>query len=86
MIEENTRLKRIKSLLLNPRILGSIAGLLGGYLYYTEIGCKQGTCPITSNPWLTMLWGGTMGYLIGDMFRPKTSKRATEGGENPTTS
>ncbi|MGA9119574.1 MAG: DUF6132 family protein, partial [Bacteroidota bacterium] len=32
-------------------------GAAGGYAYYRFIGCKSGMCPITSNPWLSMLYG-----------------------------
>ncbi len=50
-------------------LIGLVIGIIGGYLYYSIIGCKTGTCAITSNPWLSMLWGGVMGYLLLDMFR-----------------
>lgn len=49
-------------------IIGLVVGIIGGYLYYSLVGCKTGTCAITSNPWLSMLWGGIMGYLLFDMF------------------
>jgi len=49
-------------------IIGMLVGVVGGYIYYIEIGCKSGSCPITSNPWMTTLWGLLMGYLIGDLF------------------
>lgn len=54
-----------------PSLAGIVAGIAGGYLYYIEIGCSSGTCPLTGNPWMTMLWGGVMGYLVGDMFVKK---------------
>lgn len=53
-------------------IIGLVIGIIGGYLYYSLVGCKTGTCAITSNPWLSMLWGGIMGYLLFDMFNSKT--------------
>ncbi len=52
-------------------IIGLLLGILGGYIYYLKVGCVDGTCAITSNPWLSMLWGGVMGYLLFDMFRKK---------------
>lgn len=55
-------------------ITGIILGAIGGYIYYIKIGCEGGTCPITSNPALTMLWGAILGFLIFDMFRKKPSK------------
>ncbi len=43
-------------------------GVLGGYGYYALIGCNSGTCAITSNPYMSMAWGGIMGYLLPDFF------------------
>ncbi len=50
---------------------GVAIGAIGGFLYYYFIGCQTGTCAITSNPWMSMLWGAAMGYLIFDMFKKK---------------
>ncbi|PKP33831.1 MAG: hypothetical protein CVU00_09685 [Bacteroidetes bacterium HGW-Bacteroidetes-17] len=52
-------------------ILGIIVGIVGGYLYYLKVGCIDGTCAITSNPWMSVLWGGALGYLLFDMFNKK---------------
>lgn len=51
--------------------LGLLAGALGGFLYYRLVGCKSGTCAITSNPYMSILWGGLMGYLVADIFKIK---------------
>lgn len=59
-------------------IIGIVVGLIGGYIYYLQVGCSSGACAITSNPWYTMLWAGTMGYLVGDMFTPKPKKVESE--------
>jgi hypothetical protein len=49
-------------------------GATGGYLYYTLIGCTTGSCPITSNPLSSMLYGAFIGFLTRpDMFH-KTKK------------
>jgi hypothetical protein len=71
----------IKSLLKKRwlRIAGTVLGLLGGYLYYHFIGCNSGTCPITSNPWVSTLYGGLIGFLLSDIVKPKSKK------ENNTT-
>lgn len=50
------------------QLAGLIIGLTGGYLYYKFIGCQSGSCAITSNPYMSMLWGGLMGYLLLDML------------------
>jgi hypothetical protein len=46
-----------------PFLAVIIGGLLG-FLYYYYIGCKSGTCAITSNPYMSMLWGGLMGFFL----------------------
>ena len=53
---------------------GVIIGAIGGYIYYIKIGCQSGTCPITSNPVFSILWGAILGFLIFDMFRKKSAK------------
>lgn len=47
-------------------IAPAIGGALG-FLYYKFIGCSTGTCPITSNPWISTIYGAGMGLLIAGM-------------------
>ena len=47
------------------RALFPILGALGGYAYYYFIGCHSGTCPITSNPWISTGYGAGMGLMMG---------------------
>lgn len=44
---------------------GALIGALAGFLYYKFIGCNGGTCPITSNPLNSTLYGSAIGALIG---------------------
>lgn len=44
--------------------LGIIIGAGLGYAYYRFIGCSTGTCPITSNPYISTLYGALMGLFI----------------------
>ncbi len=45
--------------------VGSIAfGGAAGFAFYRFVGCKTGTCPITSNPWLSTLYGAFLGALL----------------------
>lgn len=46
------------------RVLPVILGGAGGFLYYRFIGCKTGACPITSNPWISTLYGALIGWLM----------------------
>jgi hypothetical protein len=56
-------------------IAGLIIGAIGGYIYYSEVGCVSGTCAITSNPYMSIAWGGAFGYLVLDMFNGKKKKK-----------
>ena len=42
-----------------------LAGALGGFLYYYFIGCQNGTCPISSRPGVTTVYGGAIGLVLG---------------------
>lgn len=50
---------------------GILIGGAGGFLYYYFVGCQTGSCAITSNPWLSILWGAAFGYLLFDFFKKK---------------
>lgn len=76
MMLHEFRNKKILRFIPLVSLVGLIFGAVGGYLYYAQIGCSSGSCAITSNPWMSTLWGAAMGYLLGDMFRAK---------ENPAT-
>lgn len=45
-------------------LAGVVVGGLLGFLYYKFIGCSSGSCPITSNPMNSTLYGAVMGMLI----------------------
>ncbi|MGC6177196.1 DUF6132 family protein [Lacrimispora sp. 38-1] len=49
-------------------IIGTAIGGFAGYLYYKKIGCPSGACPITSNRYLSILYGAALGYMIGASF------------------
>lgn len=50
-------------------VLGILAGAVGGYLYYHFIGCTSGSCPITSQPVNSTLYGAMMGGLFFNSFK-----------------
>jgi len=52
-------------------IIGMLIGAIGGYVYYLKVGCSSGSCAISSNPYISTVWGAAMGYLLGDMFNKK---------------
>jgi len=53
------------------KIIGVLTGSIAGYLYYHFVGCASGTCPITSNPYMSIGYGALMGYLVFDLFKKK---------------
>jgi len=46
-------------------VLSILIGAGLGFLYWYKIGCATGGCPITSDPWLTTVFGALMGASIG---------------------
>ncbi len=56
------------------KIVGMLVGALGGYIYYVKVGCLSGTCPITSDPTNSMLYGALMGFLLFGLFTKSPKK------------
>jgi outer membrane lipoprotein SlyB len=52
------------SLILIKAVAGLIGGGALGYFYYRKVGCTSGACPLTSNPWITTVYGAVMGLLL----------------------
>lgn len=52
-------------------IVGLAVGAIAGYMYWQEIGCISGQCPITSKPINSTLYGSAMGGLLFNMFEKK---------------
>ncbi len=46
------------------RVLPIVAGAILGYAYYFYIGCVSGSCPITSNPYISTFYGAMLGGLL----------------------
>lgn len=49
----------------------TLLGAAGGFAYYFFIGCTTGTCPITSNPYISTAYGA----LIGMVFTMNTARK-----------
>ena len=48
------------------RLLLSVAlGALAGFGYYRLVGCRSGACPIWANPYISTIYGGVLGYILG---------------------
>ncbi|BBE16352.1 hypothetical protein AQPE_0490 [Aquipluma nitroreducens] len=72
----------MKSKVFRYKLLVTIIGAIGGFLYWKYIGCASGTCPIKSVWYLMTLWGTAMGYLLGDLSVNFVVKR--EAGNDKT--
>ena len=46
-----------------------IGGAVLGYSYYRFVGCRTGTCPISSNPFISTLYGALMGFLMSGTIK-----------------
>jgi hypothetical protein len=55
-------------------LLGIGIGAVGGYLYYHFIGCNSGSCPITSQPINSTIYGALMGGLLFNSFKKQEPK------------
>jgi hypothetical protein len=49
-------------------LIGVALGAAGGYAYYRLVGCSTGVCPITSNPYVSTVYGAVMGALLSGAF------------------
>jgi len=55
---------KIKKILLTI-VLPMLVCAGGGFAYYHFVGCASGTCPITSNPYISTSYGGIFGLAVG---------------------
>ncbi len=55
-------------------LLFALGGAAAGYLYYRFVGCTTGTCPISSNPYLSMGYLAVVGLLISGIFSKPQKK------------
>ena len=55
---------KTKILALVKIILPVFLGAIVGYAYYYYIGCVSGTCPITSNPYISTVYGSVIGAIF----------------------
>ena len=46
-----------------------LGGAAVGLLVQRLVGCRTGACAITSNPYVSTLYGAVMGYLISGALR-----------------
>jgi hypothetical protein len=50
------------------RIVLTVLGGIGGFLYWHYVGCASGACAIQSKWYLSSLYGLIIGYLVSGLF------------------
>ncbi|MCX6270283.1 MAG: hypothetical protein NTU44_03515 [Bacteroidetes bacterium] len=63
-IEDIPLKERMKTWAFWKATIAVLAGGTGGYLYYHFIGCSSGSCAITGNPYISIFFGGLVGYFL----------------------
>ena len=49
-------------------VIGVVVGGGLGFAFYKFVGCSTGSCPLTSNPVLSTLYGSIVGALVASSF------------------
>jgi hypothetical protein len=50
-------------------LIGAVVGGGLGFAYYKLVGCSTGACPLTSNPWISSIYGALLGALLATSVR-----------------
>ncbi|WP_119081214.1 DUF6132 family protein [Chitinophaga alhagiae] len=61
-------------------IIGVGIGAVAGYLYWDFVGCKSGSCAITSKPLNSTVYGAVMGGLLFSIFSTAKKQKNTANG------
>jgi hypothetical protein len=50
-------------------LIGAVLGAFVSLAYYKFSGCRSGTCPITSDPYASALFGIVLGAILAIIIR-----------------
>ena len=45
-------------------VIGMVVGGALGFAFYKVVGCSSGACPLTSNPFVSTLYGSVLGAVL----------------------
>lgn len=62
--------------------MGLAIGLAAGWACWYYVGCYYGTCPITSRPLNSTLYGGVLGWLAAGIIKSSEKTTKTENQSN----
>ncbi len=65
------------------RAIAGAIGAIAGYAYYYYIGCASGSCPISSNPYISTIYGTITGIVL--VNGKKKLQDNDHGNDNSTT-
>jgi rhodanese-related sulfurtransferase len=54
--------------------IGILLGGVAGFLYWKFVGCTSGACPITSNKYISIIYGAVLGSLLLSTVAGSTTK------------
>lgn len=72
---------KLKKEKIAKRFLPIIGGAALGYAYYYFIGCSSGSCPITSNPYVSTLYGAMVGLIMAIPSKKKVEVSMNKDSE-----
>ena len=65
-------------------IIGAlIGGIVGYFVFYKLIGCSNGTCPITANPYFSTAYGVVLGILLASVIAFPTTPVSKDAAQTP---
>lgn len=62
-------------------IIGAVLGGLAGFLYWNYVGCRSGTCAISSKPLNSTLYFALMGAVLLGSFRKSRPEKTIAADE-----
>lgn len=69
--------------MMNYLIAAIIGGIFGYFVLYRLIGCSSGSCSITANPYLSIVYGIIIGVIVVGAIAPKDTVGPKESAQTP---